>query len=142
MMEPACDRSAIWEGAAVCPGLTAATEATMQGEGAWSGPLALLVDGRTASASEDMVVWLRESGAARIIGERTYGAGCGYVRGGAPARLESIGWEVKMPNCTRYTSDGINEVEGIAPDVELSITKGSAQDRLRGLLAALEGSPP
>lgn len=49
----------------------------MDGDGAWDGPLALLIDGATASASEDMVVWLRESRAATIIGERTYGAGCG-----------------------------------------------------------------
>jgi hypothetical protein len=68
---PACDRGPIWDGVAVCPVLAAATEATMQGEGAWDGPLAVLVDGRTASASEDMVVWLRESRLATIIGETT-----------------------------------------------------------------------
>jgi len=137
MIEPECDRTPIWSGERVCPNLAPDGTKTLEGEGAWDGPLALLVDGGTASASEDMVVWLRESHAATIIGERTYGAGCGYVRGGAPARLESIGWMVLLPNCARYTSDGINEVEGIDPDVRLSLTEGSAPERLERLVRVL-----
>ena len=69
--DPTCDRTEIWNGEPVCPGLGDAKESTMDGEGTWDRPLALLVDGATASASEDMVVWLRESGAATILGEKT-----------------------------------------------------------------------
>jgi hypothetical protein len=138
MMEPACDRSGIWRGEPpACAGLTGEGESTMQGEGAWDGPLAVLVDGATASASEDLVVWLKESGAAVILGERTHGAGCGYVNGGAPAHLAPIGWTVLMPNCARIMTDGTNEVEGIAPDVAISIREGSAAGRLAALQAAL-----
>lgn len=138
MMEPACDRSAVWRGEPPpCPGLTGEDESTLQGEGAWDGPLAVLVDGGTASASEDLVVWLKESGAASILGERTYGAGCGYVNGGAPAHLAPIGWTVQMPNCARFLSDGTNEVEGIAPDVAVPIRQGDAPARLAALMAAL-----
>jgi len=140
LMEPPCDRAAVWRGERVCSGLTGSEESTMQGEGAWEGPLAVLVDGGTASASEDLVVWLKESGAATIIGERTYGAGCGYVNGGAPARLEPIGITVLMPNCSRFLSDGTNEVEGIQPDVPLPIRKGAAAERLQRLVAALPKS--
>jgi peptidase S41-like protein len=132
-----CDRTAIWDGARVCPVLGDAGEANMQGEGAWDGPLAVLVDGDTASASEQMVVWLRESRAATILGERTSGAGCGYVDGGAPARLDRIGVTVLMPNCARFTSDGVNEMEGIDPDVALSLSEGRAAERLGRLNAAL-----
>ena len=130
IMEPDCDRFAVWEGAEVCPGLKGEGESTLSGEGAWDGPLAVLVDGATASASEDMVVWLRESQAAIILGEPTFGAGCGYVKGGAPARLTRIGWTVLMPNCARFTSDGINEIEGIAPDTKIPIRSGPAGERL------------
>ncbi len=137
MIEPTCDRAPIWHGQPVCPILMPDGESTLEGEGVWDGPLALLVDGGTASASEDMVVWLRESRVATIIGQRTYGAGCGYSRGGAPAHLERIGWTVKMPNCARYTSDGINEVEGIDPDVKLDLTEGSAVERIARLTQAL-----
>lgn len=137
MIEPQCDRAPIWRGEPVCPNLMPDGESTMDGEGVWDGPLALLVDGGTASASEDMVVWLRESHVVTIIGQRTYGAGCGYSRGGAPARLERIGWTVLMPNCARYTSDGINEVEGIDPDVKLDLENGSAADRIARLTQAL-----
>jgi hypothetical protein len=132
-----CDRTPIWDGEAVCPGIAGEGESVFQAEGVWEGPLAVLVDGRTASASEDFVVWLRESGAATIIGERTYGAGCGYANGGAPARLDRIGLTVLMPNCARFTSDGVNEVEGIAPDVHLSLREGSAAQRLAGLIQSL-----
>lgn len=137
MIEPECDRTPIWRGESVCPNLAPAGESVLQGEGVWDGPLALLVDSGTASASEDLVVWLRESHAATILGERTYGAGCGYVRGGAPARLERIGWTILMPNCARYTSDGINEVEGIEPDVPIDLHGGSAAERIDRLVQAL-----
>ena len=121
----------------MCSALTGEGEETMQGEGDWDGPLAVLVDGRTASASEDLIVWLHESRAATILGERTYGAGCGYVDGGAPIRLERIGCTVLMPNCARFTSDGVNEIEGIAPDVVLPLREGKASERLRRLVEAL-----
>ncbi|HET9299173.1 MAG TPA: S41 family peptidase, partial [Candidatus Polarisedimenticolaceae bacterium] len=125
-----CDRMPIWDGKPVCPGLADAGEATMEGEGEWSGPLAVLVDDGTASASEDFVVWLRGRENVTIVGERTYGAGCGYVQGGAPARLQNLGVTVRMPNCARFTWDGINEIEGIAPDVPLALDEGDAATRI------------
>src|SRR5688572_13599160 len=56
-------------------------------EGAWDGPLFVLVDERTASASEYFAALLRDNDAATIFGRPTMGAGGGYVDGGEPLRL-------------------------------------------------------
>jgi hypothetical protein len=44
---------------------------------------------------------------------------------------------VLMSNCARFTSDGINEIEGIVPAVPLPLRKASVAERLRLLNAAL-----
>lgn len=118
---PACDRRGIWEGRRPACSVFAAAEEPMRlaGEGAWSGPLLVLIDGGTASASEDFVAWMKDNGAARLLGARTYGAGCGYWNGGTRTRLRSLPRDVHMPNCARFLRDGTNEIEGIAPDVAL-----------------------
>ncbi|HEU4698733.1 MAG TPA: S41 family peptidase [Gemmatimonadales bacterium] len=87
-------------------------------EGAWTGPLVVLVDRRTASASELFTALLRDNGAARVVGERTWGAGCGYTNGGIRHRLAHTGLDVQLPDCVRLRADGSNEVAGIRPDVE------------------------
>lgn len=134
---PRCDRGAVWSGAKpACPVFAnAATQATtLQGTGAWRGPVLVLVDGQTASAAEDLVAWLKENGVAKAIGSRTAGAGCGYVDGGTVTRLAQVPVDVRMPNCARFLADGTNEVEGIAPDVVLP---GGDEANARALRAAL-----
>lgn len=119
---PACDRSTVWTGAKpACAvfGDSTATQTTLQGTGAWRGPVFVLVDGGTASAAEDLVAWLKENDVAKVIGTRTAGAGCGYVDGGTVTHLAQVPVDVHMPNCARFLADGTNEVEGIAPDVVL-----------------------
>ena len=115
---PACDRTAIWRGERPCPvyGKPPETE-TVPGKSVWTGPLIVLVDRRSASASEEFVTWLRGSGRATIVGERTFGAGCGYIDGGHAFAFKAAPMHVMMPNCSRYTADGINEIEGLSPDV-------------------------
>lgn len=119
---PTCDRSAVWSGANPSCDVFAgeATTATLQGTGAWTGPLLVLADAGTASAAEDLVAWLGQNDVATVLGERTMGAGCGYVDGGTVTQLAQIPFDVHMPNCARFLSDGTNEVEGIAPQVALS----------------------
>lgn len=80
-------------------------------------PLVVLVDRRSASATEQFAAMLRDNDAARIVGERTYGAGCGFTRGGIVTTLENSGLVLRMPDCLRVRADGTNEVAGVEPDV-------------------------
>jgi hypothetical protein len=121
---PDCDRSSVWRGtpppcSVFAP--PAAEFADLAPGGAWDRPLFLLADGGTASAAEDFIVWLHGSGAAKLIGEHTRGAGCGYVNGGTATPLSVLPLTVRMPNCARYLADGTNEIEGIEPDFELPL---------------------
>ena len=115
---PVCDRSVLWKGEKACSIYAKEAESEeLKGTGAWTGPLAVLVDRRSASASEELVTWLKDNDRAVIAGERTYGAGCGYVDGGSAIALKAAPLHIMAPNCSRYTRDGINEIEGIPPNV-------------------------
>jgi hypothetical protein len=118
---PACDRRVVWEGKRPACSVFAPAGPPLRiaGEGDWPGPLLVLIDGGTASASEDFVAWMKDNQAARLLGARTYGAGCGYVNGGTRTPLRAVPRDVHMPNCARFLRDGTNEIEGIAPDVAL-----------------------
>lgn len=132
LVAPACDRSGIWRGEATCPVLAPAGEPSrLTGSGRWTGPLFILVDNNTGSASEDFVAWLQQDGVAIVLGARTAGAGCGYVDGGGRIRLSQSPFDVMAPNCARFLNDGTNEIEGIKPDVEIPMTA-------EALAAALE----
>ncbi len=132
LVAPACDRSGIWRGEAVCPVLAPPGEPSrLTGTGQWTGPLFILVDIKTGSASEDFVAWLQQDGVAIVLGARTAGAGCGYVDGGGRIRLSQSPFDVMAPNCARFLNDGTNEIEGIKPDVEIPMTA-------EALAAALE----
>lgn len=124
---PRCDRSAVWQGAAVCPVFgEPAARASLVGTGEWNGPLLILTDGGTASASEDFVAWLQQNGVARVIGERTMGAGCGYVDGGTRYPLRVLPLDVMMPNCARFLENGRNEIDGLSPDVPIVLSSDEA----------------
>lgn len=134
---PACDRTAIWSGAAVCPALPPLEPLTVDGLGGWTGPVAIVADRASGSATEDFIVRLRESGVARLVGERTAGAGCGYVDGGAPFTMAHIGLEVRLPNCARFTRDGMNEIEGLVPDQVVAISRLPREEIAAAVLAAI-----
>ena len=141
VVAPACDRGAVWSGAkAPCAVFDCDEQpATLQGTGRWRGPVFVLVDRGTASAAEDLVAWLQQNGVAKVIGERTLGAGCGYVDGGTVTRLRVAPIDVRMPNCARFLRDGTNEVEGIAPDAPLPA--GEDAERARSLAELLAIGP-
>ncbi len=86
-------------------------------EGVYRGPLAVLVDGNTASAGERFAAVFQDNKAARIVGLPTFGAGCGYTNGGIPTQLTNSGATVMMPDCVQFRADGTNAVGGITPDV-------------------------
>jgi hypothetical protein len=118
LVGPACDRMALWHGKTACSIYAKPAETEeIQGTGLWAGALAVLTDRRTASAAEELVTWLKDNDRAVIAGERTYGAGCGYVDGGTAIALKAAPLHIMVPNCSRYTRDGVNEIEGITPTV-------------------------
>jgi Peptidase family S41 len=86
-------------------------------EGAYAGPLLVLVDQNTASAAELFAAMLEDNAAAIVLGSPTVGVGFGYTNGGIPTLLKNSRAEIKMPDGVRYRSDGTNEAAGITPRV-------------------------
>jgi hypothetical protein len=85
-------------------------------DGAWDGPVVVLVNGETWSAAEQFAAELRDNDAAIVIGGRTGGAGCGHTNGGTPTTLPHSRAVLSLPDCVRYRADGSNEVRGIVPE--------------------------
>jgi hypothetical protein len=136
---PACDRRGVWSGEKVCsPYAGAASIETLNGQGRWTGPLALVTDGDTASAAEEFVTWLRDNGRAQVVGERTFGAGCGYIDGGTAVALQAAPVHLMMPNCSRYTRDGLNEVEGLLPDVMIDWQRSTPEAAIDAVSEAFD----
>jgi carboxyl-terminal processing protease len=85
----------------------------------FSGPLAILVDGASASTSEIMAEGLKDLGRARIFGSHTAGAAL-------PSLFEKLpdgdGFQYAIAN---YISEGGQPLEGlgVTPDVETPITR-------------------
>ena len=135
-----CDRSSVWQGKRPCSIYAKPAEVeTVRGTGVWTGPMAVFADRRTASAAEEFITWLKDNRRAVIAGERTSGSGCGYVDGGHAIALKAAALHIMVPNCSRYTGEGINEIEGIAPHVTVdwSATKGTDMPALlEGLFKA------
>lgn len=135
-----CDRSVVWRGEpASCSVFEtdSGARATLQGDGTWRGPVLILADHGTGSASEDFVAWLQQNKVATVVGDRTAGAGCGYVNGGNPTRLSVVPVDVWMPNCARLLDDGTNEVEGIAPDVAIPMEDADPAMQAKALAGVL-----
>lgn len=110
--------------------------------GVYRGPLAVLVDRHTASASEHFAAMLQDGGAAVIIGERTHGSGCGYTNGGVPVVLGYSQLRIELPDCQRRRADGTNELAGITPDRAVSWHESDdASTRTSRLLAVLDQLP-
>lgn len=120
---PTCDRSGIWNGekpaCTVYAGAPATEWVESDGSPAWTGPLAILADRDTASAAEEFITWLRDNKRAKMGGEKTFGAGCGYMDGGNAFAFRAANIHLMMPNCSRFTRDETNEIEGQAPDVAI-----------------------
>lgn len=141
---PTCDRAAIWKGEK--PSCSAymgpPTIEQIEGKPVWTGPLAVLADRRTASAAEEFISWLRDNGKAVMGGERTFGAGCGYIDGGAAFQFTAVPMHLMIPNCSRFTRDGINEIEGQAPDRAIDwqqLTPEQVRPALEALFALKKG---
>ena len=96
------------------------------------------MDRGSASATELFAALLRDNGAAIAVGERSYGAGCGYTRGGVTLELPALALTLRAPDCARFRASGENERAGITPDIALDPGDAAA------VLAAVSSpvSPP
>ncbi|RIV71563.1 S41 family peptidase [Flagellimonas aequoris] len=81
--------------------------------------LFIVQDRGSGSATEGFTSILQSNEAAIIVGETSYGAGCGYTNGGQEVVLEHLDLVVKMPDCVRLRKDGTNEIYGIKPDIAI-----------------------
>jgi hypothetical protein len=107
-------------------------------DGAWDGPVVLLVDQETWSAAEQFAAVLQDNRIALVVGARTGGSGCGHTWGGTPTRLPHSGATLNLPDCARFRADGSNEVRGVIPDLLLPWrANDGAAFRARLLEAAL-----
>jgi hypothetical protein len=85
-------------------------------EGAWRGPLIVLVDRDVASAATQFTAVLQDNDAAIVIGEPTEG-GCGHTNGGTPVTLPHSKGVLELPDCGRFRTNGTNEMRGVTPDI-------------------------
>jgi len=107
--------------------------------GAWSGPVYVFVDGKTASSAELFSAELRDNGAARIVGTRSEGDGCGFIDSDAVVQLPHSGLRFHVPNCVRLRADGSDEVAGIAPDLPVPPLPGEdPRSRAARVLGAID----
>jgi Peptidase family S41 len=103
-------------------------------ESVFKGKVFVLVDNNTASAAEYFAALLQDNKSATIIGEKTYGAGCGYVNGGVRYILPNTKLTFKSPDCVRFRTDGSNEFRGIQPDNRLWNKADTAEKRMENLV--------
>jgi hypothetical protein len=107
---PAAYRSRPWAGQ------VSSTARFSTSAGIWKGPLVVLVDGSSASATELFAAMLQDAGRAVILGSPTRGSGCGWTLPKRPIELKNSGGELVMPDCARFRRDDRNELDGIEPD--------------------------
>ncbi len=89
--------------------------------GAIDWPMAVLVNGNSASASEALTGALQDYGRATVIGEQTFGKGIVQT---TYHLSESDGW-IKMTTGSYYTPNGrsIHGI-GLTPDILVSLPEG------------------
>jgi C-terminal processing protease CtpA/Prc len=92
--------------------------------GSWSGRLYVVTDGRTYSSAEMFTAVLRNNEAAKTIGARTGGDGCGFVDSNGQVVLPHSRLRFRVPNCVRLRVDGTDEVAGVSPDIPVLATPG------------------
>ena len=103
------------------------------GQTLWDGPMVVLVNGNSASASEIVAGALQDYGRAKVIGEKTFGKGVGQT----PYTLAN-GGELTLVTCEWLTPKrrSINK-EGITPDIVVKDTRFPTPFSLQGA-----GAPP
>jgi C-terminal processing protease CtpA/Prc len=95
------------------------------------------MDQASASATELFAALLRDNGAATLIGEHSWGAGCGYTNGGVELELTSLKMTLRAPDCARLRASGENERAGLRPDLPLEWASKDRAEKARMALAVV-----
>jgi hypothetical protein len=108
----------------------------------WTGPLVILVDEGSASATELLTAMLQDAGRVLVVGSPTAGSGCGWTLPRRTTELKHSKGKLVMPDCVRLRRDGTNELDGIQPGVLIGFRRHDSlaqrTDRLRRAGAAVQ----
>ena len=85
-------------------------------------PLAVAVDGSSASASEVLTLALRDHGRATVVGTTTFGKNTGQVTRAVESRNGTLLAGARVTVFRWFGPDGGSAVGGIEPDVELDLS--------------------
>ena len=85
-------------------------------------PIALVVDGSSASASEVMTLALRHHGRATVVGTTTYGKNTGQITRAIESRSGSLLGAARVTVFRWFGPGGASAAGGIAPDVEADLS--------------------
>lgn len=94
--------------------------------GSWRGPIYVFTNNATYSAAEMFAAVLQNNRAAKTVGSRTGGDGCGFVVDTDPVTLPALGMQIRMPNCVRLRASGGDEVAGVGPDLPVPSRQGQS----------------
>ncbi len=85
-------------------------------------PIAVAVDGSSASASEVMTLALRDHGRATVVGTTTYGKNTGQITRAVESRTGALLGGARITVFRWFGPDGGSAEGGVEPDVELDLS--------------------
>ncbi len=104
-------------------------------------PIALVVDGSSASASEVMTLALRHHGRATVVGTTTYGKNTGQITRAIESRSGSLLGAARVTVFRWFGPGGASAAGGIAPDVEADLSGCAHPIGVARQVAAAAGLP-
>ena len=104
-------------------------------------PIALAVDGSSASASEVLTLALRDHGLATVVGTTTYGKNTGQITQAVESRHGTLLGGARVTVFRWLGPDGASATGGIEPDVELDLSGCWHPIGLARQVAAAAGLP-
>lgn len=104
-------------------------------------PVALAVDGRSASASEVMALALRHHGRATVVGETTFGKNTGQVTRAVESRAGTLLGGIRVTVFRWSGPGGTSAAGGVEPDVEVDLSGCMHSMAVARRVAAAAGLP-
>ena len=87
----------------------------------WDVPMAVLVNGESASASEIFAAAVQDTGRGVVVGETTYGKG--IVQYVLPVGTDGAGMQLTVAQYYTPNGNAVHKI-GITPDVEIALPEG------------------